>query len=184
MWAALDFPAYRWDHPSVDEYTEALRLRYTNGSVLFHSFQIPQHPVLDWYLTRQIHDSGFFERFWSAPTPSRYFQHADPSLNYFASHGPLVVFGHSSPFHLAGDLASLHFSGGAYSQSHGLGTRSKQLGDAAALDLLADDFEDSMCFTSGIRWSDFFMDVAWDYTTVVISRSRRLIHCLLATDTD
>jgi hypothetical protein len=184
MWALLDFPEHSWSHPAVDEYLAALRPRYANGSVTFHSFQMPQHPVLDWYLIRQFHDSGFFERFWSAPTPSQFYQPADPSLNYFATYGELCVFSQSSPFHLSGDLASIHFSGGAYSHSQGLGIRSKQLGEAAAHELLADDFEHVRVFASGRCWSDFFMDVAWDQTIVILSPSQRLIHCLLATDTD
>lgn len=151
---------------------------------MFHSFQMPQHPVLDWYLTRNFHDSGFFERFWSAPAPSRIYQPADPGLNYFATHGELCVFRQSSPFHLSGDLASIHFFGGAYSHSQGLGIRSKQLGEAAAHELLADDFEHVRIFASDRRWSDFFMDVAWDHTLIILSPLQRLIHCLLATDTD
>lgn len=184
MWASLDFPEHCWSHPAVDEYVAALRSRYANGSVLFHSFQMPEHPVLDWYLVRRFHDSGFFERFWSAPTPSRFFQPADPSLNYFASYGPHCIFSQGSPFYLAGDLASLHFSGGAYSRSQGLGMLSKELGEAAAHELLADEYEHVLVFASGVRWSDFFMDVAWDQTIIVCSPLQRLIHCLLATDTD
>ena len=184
MWETLDFPEHSWAHPCVDEYVNALRPRYANGSVLFHSFRIPEHPILDWYLIRQLQDSNFFERFWSAPTPSRFFQSANPALNYYASHGEQSIFGHESPFLLAGSLAWIHFSGGAYSRSQGLGVRSKHLGDAAANELLEDDFEDTLCFKSYARWSDFFWGVAWDYTFIVISKKRRLIHCMLATDTD
>lgn len=184
MWESIDFPEHEWPHPAVDEYVSALRSEYANGSVLFRSFHLTSHPVLDWYLVRQLHDVAFFERFWSAPSPARFFRPADPTLNYFAAYGPLCVFGQGSPFHLAGDLAAVHFSGGAYSPIHGVGLRSKGLGDSAAYELLRDDYEQTLCYTSGIRWSDFFMDVAWDHTIIVISRVRRLIHCLLATDTD
>lgn len=184
MWAGIDFLEHCWDHPSVDEYVHALRSRYANGSVLFHSFRLPEHPVLDWYLTRQLHDSNFFERFWSTPTPSLFFPSADPALNYYLSHGPQNIFDHSSPFFLAGGLAGIHFCGGAYSLSNGFGIRSKQLGDAAANELIGDDFEDTLCFTSNAPWSDFFLDVAWDRTLIIISKRQRLIHCMLATDTD
>jgi len=140
--------------------------------------------VLDWYLDRQLHDSGFFEKFWSARAPSLCFRPARPDLNYFAAIGPLCVFRQTTPFHLAGNLASIHFSGGAYSDKKGLGLRSKQLGDAAADECIGDGLEDVLCYESFAPWSDFFMDVAWDHTFVVVSRRQRLIHCLLATDTD
>ena len=157
MWATIDFPEHIWSHPAIDEYVDALAKRYSGGTVLFRSFQMPEHPVLDWYLPRQFHNSNFFEKFWSTPTPSRFFQPADPALNYYLKADQFTIFNQDLPLMLAGTLASLHFSGGAYSHSRGLGAVSKQLGEAAAAELIADDFDETQCFTSSVRWSDFSM---------------------------
>jgi hypothetical protein len=41
MWKALDFPSYGGSYPCTAEYVSALRQRFANGGVLFHSFSIP-----------------------------------------------------------------------------------------------------------------------------------------------
>ncbi len=181
MWQALDFPLHSGSYPDTLNYVAALRSRYSNGEVLFHSFTIPSHPVFDRYLERnQLHECNFFERFWSAPTPAVHIPYQPASLNYFEK----SLFESESPFLLGGGLSQLLFHGGAYSRSAGYGSEARRLGEAVAAELLAGDYEETIVARCQSAWSDFFMDVAWDFTAVVVSKPRRLIHTILATDTD
>lgn len=181
MWRSLDFPSHTGSYPRTDEYVAALRERFSNGSVLFHSFSIPVDPVFDWYFERnRLHECNFFERFWRTPTPAAAIPHQPASLNYYE----MSLFQWTTAFHLGADLSSLLFSGGAFSRSSGYGQEARRVGEAAAAELLAGDYEETLFFHCHSAWSDFFMDVAWDYTAVIVSKPLRLVHTILATDTD
>lgn len=181
MWRRLDFPSDNRSYPRTTEFVAALRERYANGGVLFHSFSIPTHPIFDWYLQRnRLHECNFFEMFWRASTPAASLSQQPAPLNFYE----VSLFQWTTPFHLAGDLSAVLFSGGAYSHSQGYSNEARRLGEAAAAELLGGDYEESLLFHCHSAWSDFFMNVAWDYTFVVISKPRRAIHVILATDTD
>jgi hypothetical protein len=180
MWRVLDFPLHAGSYPGVAAYLGALRRRYQHGRVLFHSFKVPVHPVFDWYLERNLRDSGFFEKFWKSRTPAAAFPFKLLELNFFE----LSLFTLASPFHVGADLSSILFAGGAYSKSSGWGPEAKRLGNAEASELINEDYETSSYYTCGFAWSEFFHDVAWDSTLVIISKRERLIHAILATDTD
>jgi hypothetical protein len=92
------------------------------------------------------------------------------------------IFVWSSPLLLAGSIARALAEGGAYAKLPGI--RAKQLGDAFAHRLLQDRYEDFLLFESGVAWSNFFHDIAWDGTWVLIDKRNHLIHILMATDTD
>lgn len=101
-------------------------------------------------------------------------------LNFYRSD----LFEWSSPFVLGGFLAWSLFSGGAYERHAAGAVDAKRLGDGAAGEMVCDDYESTPVFMANVAWSDFFMDVAWDSTWVVIDAKRRLVHVILATDTD
>jgi hypothetical protein len=182
MWKELDFPSHSGSYPRTADYVAALSERFANGDVLFRSFSVPTHPAFNWYLNRnRLHECNFFERFWRCPSPAAAFPHRLAAVNY----EDMSLFEWLTPFHLGGDLSSLLFRGGAYSHSTGYGQEARRIGEAAAEELLARDYEDTtLFFRCHSAWSDFFMDVAWDYTAVIVSKPRRLIHAILATDTD
>lgn len=181
MWAVLDFPVVSESYPRTYEYVAALRTRFSNGSVVFHSFRLPEHPVLEWYFERnQLHECNFFERFWQALTVATKIPYKLAPLNFYER----SIFEWCTPFQLGGNLSALIFSGGAYSSSTGYGPEARRLGEGAAAELLAGDYEQTLFFQSHAAWSDFFMDIAWDYTAIVLSKPSRLVHVILATDLD
>ena len=184
MWEVIDFPELQWSHPAVDAYVEELATLYGNGEVIFHSFQLPEHPTFEWYLQHQLHDCNFFRRFWSAPSPSRFFEPASSDWNYYQTYNAKTVFRWQSPLRLAGELAILLAEGGCYSGGMRHQLRANTLGQAAAHELLKDDFDQTFFFASQRSWSRFFRDIAWDNTIVFVSKGMRQIHCLLATDSD
>ena len=85
---------------------------------------------------------------------------------------------------LDGSLAWVLDCGGPYQKPNWGGAKSKEIGEKAAFELIANDYEDSLVFVSHSAWCGFFFDVAWDYTWVVLNKKTRLLHVLMATDTD
>ena|SRR5947207_455957 len=181
MWDAVDFLPHSDTYPCLAEFASALAAVYTNGRVVRHSFQLPNHPVFDWYASRnRYHEMGFFERFWLRPSVKSAIPQQLRPLNFYG----LTVFEWSSPFMLAGSLAWVLASGGPYERHRGGSTDAKRIADAAAEEVLLTDYDSPLLFISHVAWSDFFLDVAWDSAWVLVHQQRRLVHVILATDTD
>ena len=179
MWRELvvsDDPAPR---AALAAYSEALRTVYANGDVRSGSFHITPHPVFDWYASRrQFREMGFFARIWSLPRVHELMPEPLHGLNFYS----LDVLGETSPFLLGGSMAWALSSGGAYSRHARGPVDAKRLGDAAAVELVRDRYDEVLVFESSTAWSEFFLDVAWDRTWIVIDE--HLVHVLCATDTD
>lgn len=108
------------------------------------------------------------------------FPHALRDLNFYDQN----YFSFGSPFQLGGGLAWMLSAGGAYRCFERGGIEAKRLGEEAAAEMLAASYDDALAFQCGAAWSDFFLEVAWDHTFLVVDRKRRIVHALLATDTD
>jgi hypothetical protein len=181
MWDAVDFEEVKLNLPAVTRYVDELRRLFVNGQVDFAAFALPRHPVFDVYAdNRQFHDMGFFEHFWKADGPSQVFRHELRELNFFDR----GIFREDSPFLLGGSLASILSWGGAYEAFKRGGLEAKRIGEEAALEMLDGNYDDALVFEGHSYWSTYFLDVAWDYAFVVINPGKRLVHTLLATDTD
>lgn len=179
MWATVRFEPIAIRCPEVDSFIIELREVYTNGKVEFAAFAMPDHPVFEWYLS-ELHPLGFFEQFWKRPEVREIFPYNLMDMNFF----DFKIFSYLSPFLLDGMLALILSNGGAYGRFTRGGAEAKRIGQEASLELLADDFDKTYVYESECAWSDFFMDVAWDHTYVIVDPTRRIIQVLLATDTD
>ena len=181
MWASAEFAPVSGPFPKVDAFVDQLRPLYSNGKVEHAAFRFPDHPVFEWFSKRnQYHEMGFFECFWRTLGPKSQFQQNVYDLNFYDH----AIFSFQSPFQFGGALAWLLSGGGAYDQFQRGGVEAKRIGEEAAFEMLGGDYDSTLVYQSGIAWSDFFWDVAWDYSFVCIDQNQRLIHALLATDTD
>jgi hypothetical protein len=180
MWSELQVSQRHEVLPAVDAYASALRKVLERG-VRFATFEIEPHPVFEWYASRNLfHEMWFFQDFWSLTVPHQFMPDKLADLNFYSQ----SVFSWSSPFLLGGQLAWVLAQGGAYEKHTAGPVDAKRLGDAAAIELVHDDYDQVVVFESHVGWSEFFCNVAWDYTWIVIDKPRRLIHALIATDTD
>lgn len=181
MWAAVDFVPVEMAMPSLEKFFDEFRPLYSNGRVKYSAFKIPDHPILNWYGSRnQFHECGFFEYFRLCQWPKSFFPDKLLELNLFDPN----IFCFCSPFLLGGSLAWALSNGGAYHKFARGGVEAKRLGEDAALELLGGSYDEPMAYQCGIAWSKFFHNVAWDHTYVVIDKRHQLIHALLSTDTD
>lgn len=181
MWVSIGFPDAAIPCPAVSCFVEELRSLYANGEVVHRVFRLPVHPVWDWFLERnQLHESGFFERFWVCAGPAAAFSFVVKDLNFYSTD----LFSFHGSFMLGGSLAWVLSSGGPYHHFDRGGREAKRLGEEAAVEMIGGDFDHALVYHSDIPWSDFFHDVGLDHTYVAIDRRSRLVHVLLATDTD
>lgn len=181
MWSELKVQINGKPKPAVDLLVKSLRGVFVNGGVRFQSFYIDPHPVFDWYASRnQLHRLGFFEKFWLLPVVNQFMSEDLTDLNFYSEE----IFSYSSPFMLGGAFAWTLSAGGAYQKYPAGGADAKQIGESAANELIQNDFDNTLVYESNADWSDFFCDVAWDFTWIVLHKKTRVIHVLVATDTD
>ncbi len=183
MWEVIDFPHLTdQDYPHVTRYVRALEDIYVNGSAEFLTFAIPSHPTFDWYCSRHLfHEMGFFEQFWSAPSVRKIFPF-DLKATIDTSAPDVFVKAEAST--LGESLAAALVAGGPYGR-HELGPLDAQAkGEAAAAELIGESRDSVHVYASQLPWCDFFWDVIWDLTWVVIDLKTRRIHLLCATDSD
>lgn len=179
MWETLRIDLVSAETPAIDEYVNHLEKYYANGSVKYGCFKLGDSEVLDWYCSRnQLKEMLFFWKVWEQEPIKSFFKLTD------IDEDSNKIFEWSSPFVLGGSLAWVLDSGGPYQKPNWGGAKSKELGENAALELISDDYEESLVFEGHSAWCGFFFDVAWDYTWVVLNKKTRLLHVLMATDTD
>ncbi len=179
MWESLRIEQVSHETPAIDEYVSHLGSYYTNGNVKYGCFEFGDSEVLDWYCSRnQLKEMLFFWKVWEQGSVKSFFKLGD------VDEDSNKCFEWSSPFVLAGSLARVLDCGGPYLKPNWGGAKSKELAEKAALELIANDYEESLVFECNSAWCSFFFGVAWDYTWVVLNKRTRLLHVLMATDSD
>lgn len=179
MWKSLRIETTSIEPPSIRAFVKHLSTYYSNGSVQYGCFRLGDSEVLDWYCSRnKLKEMPFFRYLWEQEPIKSYF---NLGRLYEESNS---AFDGLSPFSLGGSLARVLAFGGAYQRPSWGGAESKAIGEEAALALIESDYEHSLVFESLYAWCDFFNDVAWDYSWVVLNKKTRLLHVLMATDTD
>ena len=181
FWKEVDFPLSPRPYPLTQRYVAALRERYANGAVLFASFQCPTHSVFDWYLSRNDpRGLLLFHRFWHASTPKTVLAELKVPKEY--ENDP--SFQEGSSFTFAGELASRLYQGGAYHRSSGTGAEDMRMGEGSAQELIQGRFSEVLVYVNHAPWTDFFFDIFWDGTWILLDKGERVLHVLCATDTD
>jgi hypothetical protein len=183
MWEEIDFPRLTdQPYPSVVAYVQALEQIYVNGSIEFSTFAMPMHAIFDWYCSHHaFHDMAFFQNFWLAPSVKQAFPFELKAAIDLSATDVFVGIEASS---LGESLASALTYGGAY-QTYAAGPLdAKVKGDAAANELIGAHEEEVRVYTCNVAWCDFFWDVLWDWTWVIIDPAARCIHLICTTDSD
>lgn len=89
-----------------------------------------------------------------------------------------------SPFKLGGTLAAELAWGGPYEQFAGSAREMYQLGTAVSEELIGDDFDAFNVWRNGSAWSDWFCDVAWDSTYLLLDGRDMSVTLIAMTATD
>lgn len=179
MWETLDVrPVTAVCNPRK-EYLEALAGVYLNGKVVHQAFRIGHDAVFQWYWSRnQLKEMFFFDKFMALGQVKRALGVEDiiDELNQ--------KFEWLSPLLMPGHMAWALDSGGAYERPKMSALQIRNMADAAVDGMIDGKYENSLFFLSNAPWASFFMDVAWDHTWVLTQIEERIVHIILATDTD
>ena len=170
--------------PATDRLLAELRRQYVNGAVLLLAFQVVgDDDACHWFVTRNRFDEyGFVDHFLTSPA----LRDAAPDLVRDREDTQAADLRESpgGAFALDGLLASTLMSGGAYERFEGSGAQAKAMAAAALDDVVGQRYEQFAAFHSFAAWSEWFHDVAWDTTVVLVDLARRQVVLFAATDTD
>jgi hypothetical protein len=164
---------------ALAEFLTILSGIYVNGAVVHRCFEIGEHPVFQWYWSRnRLSDMFFFDRFMAQPVVAEALclESVDDDLN--------SKFEWLSPLLMPGYMAWALDSGGAYERPKMKAMQMRDLANAAVDQMVGGRYENALFFHSNTPWAEFFMDVAWDHTWILTQLEERRVHVILATDTD
>lgn len=180
MWNAIRFERINESFPAVEAYVVELRAAYRRGRVEHLVFRCPEHPILATFLERDAAAmAGFFQRFWATPDVRESFVWDV----YESDLEQWQTWTASSSFLIAGTLSHVLFEGGPYHEFKKSAVYAKDLGDAAAAQMIQEYYEETSFYYCTQAWSTFTVG-PWNHSAIVINRAMELIHVLLATDTD
>ena len=184
MWQLLDFPQTSEEYPQTKKLLDALSDGFAVHEPYFHgTFRIPEHPMLLSYLRNdQVVESDFFEKFWLTPSVNKIGRFEITELNPSSERR----FKKKSPFLLSGYLSWALAVGGMYNcgKPEDGGVQLRNLGDAAADELIHGNYNDIRFYLSYDAWCSFFYDCGWDKTWIVFDLSKMIVHVILTTVAD
>ena len=181
IWARAMFaPAAPSEEGVPTAFLNAVREVFVNGGAHFARFHVAESDVLDWFVSRNLLDEvGFIPALLASPA----FDAALPELAQGKEPGK-AQWQEVSSLTLDGEWARVLVCGGAYESYEGAGPAAKRIGALACEQLFGDRWEDMLLRTTRQVWSDWFFDIAWDYTWVGVDKVNRSAWVLVMTDTD
>lgn len=167
---------------AIDDVLARFRQTHCNGGALFAAFEIGAEPALDWYIARsQLHLDDILARLLAHPAVRA----SLPDLRIDpASALSDIGLEPRDGLEIDGLLARALYHGGAYWHATGSGMSEKTLALRFCDALFDLRFDEIAIYVSGKAWTDWFYDIAWDETFVVLDKRYRRLFLLAVTDTD
>ncbi|QEN89941.1 hypothetical protein FZC33_28125 [Labrys sp. KNU-23] len=167
--------------PVIDELLARFRQTHCNAGALFAAFEIGAEPALDWYIGRnRLHRDDVLARLLVHPA----IRAGLPDLKIDPSPLPDIEFEPHDGQEMEALLARILYHGGAYWHATGSGMPEKALALRFCDALFGLRFDEIAFHTSDTAWTDWFHDIAWDKTFVVLDKRHRRLFLLAVTDTD
>ena len=167
--------------PEVEAYLAELRRNNIHGDAVCAFFDLVGSNDFDWFASRNRWDElGFAQGFFSHAAV----QQALPELTYKLRFEEGVAFQSSNPLTLDGELAKSLLWGGAYEKFRGTASEAKELGSQFCASVFGDRFLEIEVFACWNAWSEWFHDIAWDCTFLIVDRRNQSVVVLASTDTD
>nr|WP_288836383.1 hypothetical protein [uncultured Flavobacterium sp.] len=87
-------------------------------------------------------------------------------------------------FSLPGDLSRIVHYGGAYSHEHFSAEIAMNLATDFVEAISDNRYADFNCWTLGGEWSDWFFNIAWDFSVLLFDKGKSVVTLICMTDTD
>lgn len=179
LWQTLRFAPVDLDEPRVARLIEVLRGLHVNGGAFVVGGAAADAAAFDRVIAQDWRrDPAFFRLVLALPFVAA----VAPGLRVRES--AALEFERGSSLTLDGELATALVKGGAYDGWRGAWGEAKALGQGFCAALFGERYEEVEVFASREPWAEWFRDVAWDQTWIVIDRALRRVIVLGVTDTD
>lgn len=181
MWDEISFTPVGYQEPAIDQVLQILRETRINGNAMMVCFDVSVHPVFDWFTSRnRLEEIDFFSHFLTHPSIIEQF----PGLEVNAAQLANATFSWGSAFTLDGELAELMVGGGAYKEFEGSPAQAKKLGQQFCQAIFGERYLEIQIYQTNDAWSDWFFNIAWDSTYIILDKRYRRIWLLCTTDFD
>ena len=182
FWKEISVNSIVFENEAIDELLKKFRSLYSNGKIIFKCFEFSSHLIFEWYSVRgNISGLLFLTNFFRLPQVKKELselkiKEVDFSSKFFDESGNSIC--------LDGVLAQSLIWGGAYNNFNGSYKSAKDLANRFCFALFENRYEDVDFSLSQKAWTEWFYDVAWDSTWLILDKRKHLLWCLFMTDTD
>jgi hypothetical protein len=181
LWRSVVIQPVEGVPSAVADYLSELRRLNVNGGAAYAAFAVSGNAEFDWFAKRNRWDEvSFFSRFLTHATV----RSALPDVTKEPRFDERASFEWGSSLSLDGELARKLVMGGAYEKFDRPPREAKQLAIAVCDALFGDRYLDVEVFHCWNAWSDWFCDVAWDHTCIIIDKRKQTVAVVASTDTD
>jgi hypothetical protein len=177
LWSDVHYAEQPFTDARLTAYLEALRRLYGNGRVLLRCFQ-PTDTVA--FHSARAHDSRGLDRLLSAFLGATTIQQFLGEL-HIPSPLKLPTYQYYSAYEMEGALTVALLQGGAYHKFLGPDDEARRLSREF---VSAIGHDHAQVFKIAGAWTDWFYDVAWDLSFVILDPQRTRWWILCMTDTD
>lgn len=162
------------------ELLNEIRKIYVNGDAKFACFDVAEDPRIDWFVSRnRLDEINFLDHLITSDALKGVVPELSPIQPL-----PSIEWKWTTPYTLDGEFADMLKRGGAYHEYEGSGQDAKQIGVKACEHLFGNRYDDLLLYSTHVRWSNWFYDVAWDTTWVGVDKCARTAWIICVTDTD
>jgi hypothetical protein len=167
------------ENPVLQEFLARLRKNHANGEAHLFCFEFGPSEVYDFYTGRNRWSfDAHIDLLLEHPTIL-------PQLAGIRVTAPVNSgLGSENSFLLDGHFAALLYSGGAYTHPQGDGREEKEFAINVCKEMFGLRYGEVSVDKSGMAWTPWFYNIAWDMTIVVFDKRLRCMWLFAITDTD
>ncbi|MED2182371.1 hypothetical protein [Bacillus wiedmannii] len=165
---------------SIEQLIHTFKEQNVNGGAVISCFKVHKEN----FFKEIPHLKDGYEHFFRRIFNSLDIMHNLEELKIHTSEKYKFQFQYRSAVMLDGSIAFQIIRGGAYEEFKERPVIAKQLAVNVCQYMFQDRYEDIKVFESYRPWTDWFYDVAWDATWMVLDSKERKMWLICATDTD
>ncbi|MDF9554150.1 hypothetical protein P5757_15785 [Bacillus tropicus] len=179
-WKAGTFEKIETNDSSIEKLIHTFKEQNVNGGAVISCFKVHNEQVFKEIPYERDRYEHFFRKIFSSLDIIQDLE----ELKIHTSEKYKSQFQYRSAVMLDGSIAFQIIRGGAYKYFPERMVIAKQLASDVCQYMFQDRYEDIKVFESDSPWTDWFYDVAWDVTWMVLDSREQKMWFICATDTD
>ena len=164
-----------------NKYVEHVKTEFVNGGIKLFKWKIKNPPSRIFYFKDRIEDVA-----WEILRNFKLKEDITEITNHEKIEASPKDLKLINTFDLFGKLSGIAKHGGAYSP------RNTKLTDDEAIKITKDfmdeflikSFDEYLCFQTFEPWANWFFNISWDYTAIIVSNKYDELNLICLTDTD